>query len=106
MLAGVHANATEDFMRVTTLATGIIAALSLVPSIALATTVDASLVPDGTYVVKVEKIADAQHALVLMDNGVETTLTATGSADFSKLKPNASIKVSVIKGKVPVFAIQ
>lgn len=88
------------------ISTALFAVLTLVPSFAHASTVDASLVPDGTYVVKVEKIVDAQHATVMMDNGVETTLTATGSADFSKLKENAKVKVSVIKGKVPVFAIQ
>jgi hypothetical protein len=89
-----------------TLSTAFLAAITLAPSIAFAATVDASLVPDGTYVVKVEKVEDAQHATVLMDNGVETTLTAIGSADFSKIKANATIKVSVIKGKVPVYAIQ
>ena len=88
------------------LAIALFAALTLAPSFASAATIDASLVPDGTYVVKVEKVEDAQHATVLMDNGVETTLTAIGSADFSKIKANATIKVSVIKGKVPVYAIQ
>lgn len=88
------------------LALGLFALLTLVPSLATAATIDASLIPDGTYVVKVEKIEDAQHATVLMDNGAETTLTAIGSADFSKIKANATIKVSVIKGKVPVYAVQ
>ncbi len=88
------------------LATGILASLIIVPSLASAAMIDASLIPDGTYVVKVEKVDDAQHATVLMDNGSETTLTATGSADFSKIKANSTIKVSVIKGKVPVYAVQ
>ncbi len=88
------------------LATGLLASLTLIPSLACAATIDASLIPDGTYVVKVEKVQDAQHATVMMDNGAETTLTATGSADFSKIKANSTIKVSVIKGKVPVYAIQ
>ena len=88
------------------LATGLLASLTLIPSLACAATIDASLIPDGTYVVKVEKIEDPQHATVLMDNGAETTLTATGSADFSKIRANITIKVSVIKGKVPVFAVQ
>ena len=105
MIARVPAKPSEEFMR-TTIATGLFAVLTLAPSFALASTIDATLVPDGTYVVKVEKVPDAQHATVMMDNGVETTLTATGSADFSKVKPNATIKISVIKGKVPVFAIQ
>ena len=89
-----------------TLVTGLLATLTLAPSFASAATIDASLIPDGTYTVKVEKIDDSTHATVLMDNGAETTLTATGSADFSKIKANQTIKVSVIKGKVPVYAIQ
>lgn len=88
------------------LATGLLATLTLVPSLACAATIDASLIPDGTYVVKVEKVDDAQHVTVLMDNGSETTLAATGSADFTKVKANSTIKVSVIKGKVPVYAVQ
>lgn len=73
---------------------------------ASATTVEASLIPDGTYVVKVEQVQDAQHVTVKMDNGMETTLAASGSVTFTKVKVNDTIKVSLIKGKVPVFAIQ
>lgn len=105
MLSRVPASLSEEPMR-RVLATGLFATLTLIPSLAFASTIDASLIPDGTYTVKVEKIDDAQHVTVMMDNGAETTLTATGSADFSKIKANATIKVSVIKGKVPVFAIQ
>ena len=79
---------------------------ALIPSTASAAVVDASLMPDGTYTVKVEKVQDAQHALVVMENGVETVLVAQGSADFSKCKPNDTIKISIIKGKVPVLVIQ
>ena len=79
---------------------------ALVPAVASAAVVDATLVPDGTYTVKVEKVQDAQHALVLMQNGVETMLVAQGSADFSKVKANDTIKVSIVKGKVPVLAVQ
>lgn len=82
------------------------AAVVGVPALASAAAVDASLVPDGTYVVKVEKVQDAQHAMVLMNNGVETVLVAQGSADFSKVKASESIKVTIIKGKVPVLAVQ
>jgi len=88
------------------LAVGLFVAVSVVPSFALAAAIDASLVPDGTYVVKVEKVEDAQHVLVMMDNGVETTLVATGGIDFSKVKANDSVKVSLVKGKVPVFRVQ
>jgi hypothetical protein len=80
--------------------------LALAPSMASAGVVDASLVPDGTYTAKVEKVQDAQHALVMMQNGIETVLVAQGSADFSKCKANDTIKISIIKGKVPVVAIQ
>lgn len=104
MLSRLRTHMEEEMRR--TLVTGLFAVLTLTPAFALAATIDASLIPDGTYTVKVEKVADAQHATVLMDNGAETTLTATGSADFSKIKANETIKVSVIKGKVPVFAIQ
>jgi hypothetical protein len=90
----------------TIVATALVALVSLVPSLASAALVDAALVPDGTYTVKVEKIQDAQHALVMMENGVETVLTAQGSADFSKCKANDTIKISIVKGKVPVLSVQ
>lgn len=76
------------------------------PAAALATTVSATLIPDGTYVVKVEQVQDAQHLTVKMDNGMETTLSATGSVSFNKVKANDTIKVSLIKGKVPVYVVQ
>lgn len=88
------------------LVSAVFAAVSLVPSLAYAASVDATLVPDGTYVVKVEKVQDRGHALVMMQNGVETTLVAAGSVDFSKVQPNQTLKVSLIKGKCPVFAAQ
>lgn len=76
------------------------------PAIAVAASVDATLIPDGTYVVKVEKVDDAQHAMVMMNNGIETTLMAMGGASFGKVKAGDTIKVSIVKGKVPVMAIQ
>lgn len=81
-------------------------AFLVAPAAALATTVDASLIPDGTYVVKVEQVPDAQHVTVKMDNGMEATLAASGSVSFGKVKANDTIKVSLIKGKVPVYVIQ
>ncbi len=87
------------------LISALFALAALVPSTAMAALVDASLVPDGTYVVKVEKVEDAQHLLVMMQNGVETTLVAQG-IDFAKVKANDTLKVSLVKGKVPAFAIQ
>ncbi|MGD0968272.1 MAG: hypothetical protein ABR949_08310 [Candidatus Aquilonibacter sp.] len=79
---------------------------ALIPAIAPAAVIDASLMPDGTYTVKVEKVEDGQHALVMMQNGVETVLVAQGTADFSKCKPNDTIKISIVRGKVPVLAVQ
>lgn len=81
-------------------------ALAAAPAAALAATVDASLIPDGTYVVKVEQVPDASHVTVKMDNGMEATLTASGKVTFAKIKANDTIKVSLIKGKVPVYAVQ
>jgi hypothetical protein len=79
---------------------------SVAPAAVLAgNTIDASLIPDGTYTVKVEKILDAKHVLVTMDNGAETTLAAgRDSVNFSTVKPSDSIKLSLIKGNVMVYA--
>ncbi len=85
---------------------GMLLAAAIAPVAASAAPIDPSLVPDGTYVVKVEKVQDAQHALVMMNNGVETTLVATGSVNFASVKSNETLKVSLIKGKVPVYAVQ
>ena len=77
----------------------------LAPVAALATTIDANLIPDGTYTVKVERVIDAKHMLVTMDNGAETTLSAgRDSVDFSKCKQNDQVKLSLIKGSVMVYA--
>jgi hypothetical protein len=76
------------------------------PAVSQAAAIDASLIPDGTYVAKVETVIDAQHATVMMNNGIETKLTATGSASFAKVKANDTVKVSIVKGKVPVLAVQ
>ena len=83
-----------------------LAAAIAAPISATANTVDASLVPDGTYVVKVEKVMDAQHMTVRMDNGIETTLAAKGSVDFLKVKNNDTVQISVVQGKVPVYKIK
>ncbi|MBV8582890.1 MAG: hypothetical protein JO241_02760, partial [Candidatus Eremiobacteraeota bacterium] len=68
----------------------------LAPVAAMATTIDSSLIPDGTYTVKVERVIDAKHMLVTMDNGAETTLSAgRDTVDFSKCKQNDSVKLSL-----------
>ena len=89
------------------LASVLFAAAVAAPSVAFAAAVDASLIPDGTYVVKVEKVEDAKHVTVLMQNGVETTLAAgSNGVDFNKVHANATIKISLIKGRVPVYIVQ
>lgn len=85
-------------------AAAFVTSLVLMPLVASATVIDASLIPDGTYVVKVEKVQDAQHLLVAMDNGMETTL-ATGTG-FANVKANDKLKVTLIQGKVRVYAVQ
>lgn len=77
------------------------------PSIAMAAnTVDASLIPDGTYNATVEKVVDGKHITIKMNNGVETTVTTNRSnVDFSKVKPNDQIKMSLIKGMVAVYMV-
>lgn len=76
------------------------------PIVVLAANVDASLIPDGTYTVKIERVVDPQHITVMMPNGMETTLSAEGAVTFAKLKPNATVKLSVVKGHVPVYALR
>jgi type 1 fimbria pilin len=75
------------------------------PTFALAAnTIDPSLIPDGTYTVKVEKVIDSKHMQVTMDNGAETTLAAgRDTVDFGKIKATDSVKLSLIKGNVMVF---
>ena len=82
----------------------LVAALAA-PSVALAAnTIDASLIPDGTYTVKVEKVIDNKHMQVSMENGAETVLAAgRDSVDFGKIKPSDSVKLSLIKGNVMVY---
>jgi hypothetical protein len=83
----------------------LLAASAALPIASLAAAVDPSMIPDGTYVVKVEKVQDPMHLLVMMQNGVETTLAAK-SRNFDNVKPNDTLRISLIKGLVPVFQIQ
>lgn len=100
-----HFAFSEDLLKKFA-ATLLFAAAAIAPVASFAATVDADLIPDGTYVVKVEKVQDAQHVLVVMRNGVETTLTARSNIDFNKVRANDTLKISVVKGIVPVFAVQ
>ena len=76
------------------------------PAAARAATVDPTLIPDGTYSATVEKVVDNKHILVKMENGVEATLTTDRShVVFDKCKANDTIKMSLIKGMVAVYAV-
>lgn len=75
-----------------------------VPLAAVAATISPSSIPDGTYTVTVEKVVDAKHVQVKMDNGSDTTLPAgKATVDFSKVQPNDQLKLSVISGAVAVY---
>ena len=81
-----------------------LALVAAVAAPALAATIDASLIPDGTYTVKVDKVVDGKHIEVSMDNGSQTTLsTGRDSVDFGKIKPGDQVKLSLIKGQVMVY---
>jgi hypothetical protein len=77
----------------------------LTPVVASANLIDPALVPDGTYVVKVEKVIDPQHLLVAMQNGMETTLIPVRDS-FANVKPNDTVKITLIQGKVRVYQVQ
>jgi hypothetical protein len=81
------------------------ASFVLAPVIASASVVDPALVPDGTYVVKIEKVIDSQHLLVAMQNGVETTLIPARDS-FANVKANDTVKITLIQGKVRVYQVQ
>lgn len=81
-----------------------LAALALVPSLASAASIDASLIPDGTYTVKVEKVLDNKHIQVAMNNGAEATLVGgRPTVDFGRVKAGDQLKLSLIKGQVMVY---
>jgi len=94
-------------VRNTILSFGLVAALAT-PAVALAAnTIDASLIPDATYTVKVVKVVDNKHILVTMDNGSQTTLAAgRATVDFGKVSAGDSLKLSTSKGTVLVFLDQ
>jgi hypothetical protein len=74
------------------------------PAIAMAASIDPSLIPDGTYTVKVDKVIDAKHIVVTMDNGTQATLSGgRPSVDFTRVKNGDQVKLSLIKGEVMVY---
>lgn len=73
------------------------------PVHALAALVDPSLIPDGDYTVVVEKIVDAKHIIVKMDNGVESQLPAAKSMSFDPTAHVSKAKIFVYKGVVITY---
>lgn len=86
-----------------TLATALV--LPIVASAATTdATIDATLIPDGTYTCVVDKVVDATHILVSMDNGAKTELTSgRDNVVFNKVQPSDKLKLSLAKGRVLVF---
>ena len=81
-----------------------LSATLLAPVDAVAATVAAAAIPDGTYTVKVVKVIDAKHLDVILDNGQESTLPSGRSyVDFAKVQPNDQLKLSIVSGNVMVF---
>jgi len=81
----------------------LVAAL-IAPVSAIAATVDASLIPDGTYTVTVQKVVDPQHVTIKMETGIESTIGAGKSiVKFTKVKPNDQIECSIAKGTIIAF---
>jgi hypothetical protein len=76
----------------------------LAPMAARCAALDPATLPDGTYTVKVVKVVDPKHVEVVMDSGADTTLTSgRDSVDFSKVRSDDQLKLSLIKGNVVVF---
>ncbi|HEY9085922.1 MAG TPA: hypothetical protein VIN40_08335 [Candidatus Tyrphobacter sp.] len=67
-------------------------------------TISAATLPDTTYRVVVDQVADATHIEVTMQNGVHTTLTAgRPTITFSAVHPGDTLMLSTSKGTVLVF---
>ncbi len=74
-----------------------------IPAAACAALVDPSLIPDGDYTVVVEKIVDAKHIVVKMDNGVEAQIPAAKSMSFDPGVHVTKAKIFVYKGVVITY---
>jgi hypothetical protein len=65
--------------------------------------VDAALIPDGDYVVTVERVVDAKHILVKMDNGIESQIPAAATVTFDTGSRIQRAKIFVYKGLVITY---
>lgn len=98
-------SALQISARRSALVLALLSACALPIAAGAATVVAASTIPDGTYTVKVERVVDPKHVTVTLDNGNETTLGAgRDTVDFSKVRPEDQLKVSLIGGSVMVYA--
>lgn len=70
---------------------------------ASAALVDSSLIPDGDYVVAVERIVDTKHVIVKMDNGVESEIGAAATLSFDLSAHVRRMKIFVYKGLIITF---
>ena len=77
------------------------ALFALATNVAHAAKIEASLVPDGLYTAVVEKVTDADHATVKMENGVEVDLKpAKHTVTFSSSMENTRVKIYLMQGEV------
>lgn len=75
----------------------------VLPLAASAALTDPSLIPDGDYDVVVEKIVDAKHVIVRMDNGIEAEIPATGTLSFDPSSKIKKAKIFVYKGLIITY---
>lgn len=71
-----------------------------------ASMVDPSLIPDGDYVVTVERIIDSKHIVVKMDNGIESQIPAAATVSFDAGSHMKHAKIFVYKGVVITYKSQ
>lgn len=76
----------------------------LAPLCARAAMVDPASFPDGTYTATVERVVDAKHVQVVIDGKEATFAAGRDSVNFTTIKSNDQIKVSLIKGQIVVYA--
>lgn len=69
----------------------------------LSSLVQPALIPDGDYLVIVEKIVDAKHIIVRMDNGIESQIPAAPTLSFNPAAHLKYAKIFVYKGAVITF---
>ncbi|HKU68949.1 MAG TPA: hypothetical protein VJP85_14340 [Candidatus Baltobacteraceae bacterium] len=77
--------------------------LTLLAIPASAALVDPALIPDGDYVVIVERIVDPKHIIVKMDNGIESEIAATSTLSFDPSSRLKRAKIFVYKGLIITY---